>query len=74
MTNLFKRHKIGLLASEDPEDFAEKTITLLNNDNLSTKLGKFARKAAENYYSWRLMTKKLETCFTEVIRDNSKIT
>jgi len=72
MVNLFETHKIGLLASEDPEDFAAKTLTLLNNDDLLAKIGKYARQVAEKYYDWKLMTKKLERCFMEVVRDNSK--
>ena len=72
MVDLFETHKIGLLASEDPEDFAAKTLTLLNNDDLLAKIGKHARQVAEKYYDWKLMTKKLERCFMEVVRDNSK--
>ena len=72
MVDLFETHKIGLLASEDPEDFAAKTLTLLNNDDLLAEIGKHARQVAEKYYDWKLMTKKLERCFMEVVRDNSK--
>ena len=72
MVELFKTHKIGLLASEDPEDFAAKTHTLLSNDDLLTKIGNHARHVAEQYYDWKIMTKKLEKCFTEVIKINRR--
>ena len=71
MVDLFETHKIGLLASEDPEDFAAKTLTLLNNDDLLAKIGKHARQVAETYYDWKLMTKKLESCFIQVIKSYS---
>ena len=68
MVDLFGTHKIGLLASEDPEGFAETTLELLNNDDLLVEIGKSARQVAEKYYDWKIMAKKLESCFMEVVR------
>jgi glycosyltransferase involved in cell wall biosynthesis len=64
--NLFKNHKIGLLASETPEDLAAKTLQLLANERLSSEIGIRARQTAERYFDWRLLSKKLEACFIEV--------
>jgi glycosyltransferase involved in cell wall biosynthesis len=73
MVNLFQTHKIGLLAYEDPDDFANKTLTLLNNEDLLAKIGKRAREVAEEYYDWKLMAKSLERCFIKVIKNNAKM-
>ena len=66
IVELFKEHNIGLLASDDPEDFAAKTLELLANQKLSSEIGIRARQTAERHYDWRLLTKKLEACFIEV--------
>jgi glycosyltransferase involved in cell wall biosynthesis len=71
MIQLFKTHNIGLLASENPDDFAAKTLTLLNNDVLMDEIGRSARQVAEKYYDWGIMTKKLEKCFAEVCLSKS---
>jgi len=66
IVNLFGNHNIGLLASEIPENFAAKTLELLANEELSSEIGSIARQTAERYYDWRLLSKKLETCFIGV--------
>ena len=68
MVGLFRGHKTGLLATENPLDFAAKTFTLLNNDDLLTAIGRQARHVAEKYYDWKLLAKKLKRCFAEVAR------
>jgi len=71
IVELFKEHNIGLLASDDPEDFAVKTINILTDEDLSLRVGRNARKAAEKYYDWSLLTRKLESCFIQVIKSHS---
>lgn len=71
IVELFKEHNIGLLASDDPEDFAAKTINILTDEDLSLRVGRNARKAAEKYYDWSLLTRKLESCFIQVIKSHS---
>jgi len=66
IVELFKEHSIGLLASDDPEDFAAKTLELLANQKLSSEIEMRARQTAERHYDWRLLSKKLEACFIEV--------
>jgi len=71
MVNLFETHNIGLLASENPEDFAQTTLQLLSNDDLLNEIGQSARVVAEKYYDWKQMARKLERCFMEVVAMNS---
>ena len=66
IVELFEQHNIGLLAADNPKDLAEKTLNILDNDQLARKMGEDARIAAEHHYDWRLLTKKLETCLIEV--------
>ena len=72
IVKLFKDHNIGLLASEAPEDFAAKTLELLDNQKLSSEIGMRARQTAERYYDWRLLSKKLERCFFELTERHSE--
>jgi glycosyltransferase involved in cell wall biosynthesis len=67
MIDLFERHAVGLLASDDAEDFAAKTLELVANEKLADELGQNARKAAENHYDWKMLARKLEKCFFEVL-------
>ncbi len=54
----------GLLAKPgDPDDFAEKTLELLENPNLREKMGKRARELAETRYSWRVAAEQLENAY-----------
>lgn len=68
LVTLFEKHKIGLLASENAEDFSKKTLMLLADETLSNELGSNARLAAERYYDWRLLSKDLELCLSEVVK------
>ena len=67
LIDLFDKHRIGLLALDDPEDVAAKTLQLLSDDRLADKMGITARKTAEKYYDWKLLARKLESCFSEVL-------
>ena len=67
LVDLFKKHPIGLLASDDPEDVAEKVIQILSDKKLADEMGVTARRTAENFYDWRILARKLENCFQEVL-------
>lgn len=57
---LFERHSIGYLAGWEPEDFAEKIISILNNPQLSSDFGRNARRVAETEFDWAILAEKLE--------------
>lgn len=57
---LFEREKVGLLATEDPDDFAEKIIHLFENSKLCEELGNNGRRVAKEKFSWPILTKRLE--------------
>ncbi len=64
---LFKQHQVGLLAEWDPDDFARKMIFLIENPHIARQLGLNARAASVNEYDWRVLTRKLEAFFVEII-------
>ena len=67
LIDLFDRHRVGLLAADDPEDIAEKVLLLLADQSLADEMGANARKTAEKFYDWRILAEKLVHCFTEVL-------
>jgi len=68
LIQLFEKHKIGILALSDYNDFAAKALYLLSEEELCNELGKNARLTAEKYYDWAILAKELEKCFFEVTK------
>lgn len=50
---IFREDAIGLLAAPEADDFAAKTLELLDQPRLIEEMGARARGAAETKYSWR---------------------
>jgi glycosyltransferase involved in cell wall biosynthesis len=65
MIALFEKYHIGLLASDSPQDLAQTTLKLLTNEQLMFELGHNARATAETQFDWKILSRKLETCFIE---------
>ena len=53
-------HGRNIIIADDPKEFAESVITLLQDDELRNKIGNNARRFVEKNYSWKKLTKKLE--------------
>lgn len=70
LINLFEKHKIGFLASDNPDDLAAKTLHLLDHVDLCSEMGHNARQTAEKYYDWVLLANRLEGCFNDVINEH----
>ena len=68
LIDVLEKYWIGLLASDDPEDFAAKTLDILANEEQCSIMGKKARQTAERHFAWSLMAKKLETCFSDILQ------
>ena len=68
LIDVFEKYRIGLLASDDPHDMATKTLEILSNEDLCSRMGNKARQTAERHFAWSLMAKKLETCFFEILQ------
>jgi len=64
--DLFERERIGFLAKEDPDDFAEKIIHLFENPQLCEELGNNARQVAREQLAWPVLTKELENFYYKI--------
>jgi glycosyltransferase involved in cell wall biosynthesis len=56
-----------LLQNYTEEEIAEKSIMILNNENLAKNIGKDARKYVEKYHSWKKISKETEELYYSVI-------
>jgi len=63
---LFKQHKIGILAKNEPEAFANAVMELLGNPSARAEMGAKARTVAENILSWGMLTNELETFYNKI--------
>ena len=65
--DVVKNGKTGLLVPpRDPKALAEAIICLLQDENVRRKMGRNARKKAENY-SWKRIAEKYERVYEELI-------
>ena len=58
---------VSIYIEDDLERFASRIIELLGNKNLSLAMGKAGREIAATTYDWKNITKKLESCFFQVL-------
>jgi glycosyltransferase involved in cell wall biosynthesis len=57
-------YRLGLATAVDPLKFAQETALLLTDKERARTLGKNARKAAQEVFSWQKMTDELEAFYT----------
>jgi glycosyltransferase involved in cell wall biosynthesis len=61
--------KNGLLVpAADSEALANAILTLLNDENLSRRLGQMARQLVVEKYSWNIVIDKIEKVYDEVVK------
>lgn len=56
----------NILIADHPEEFAEKTVRLLHDDNLRKSIAENARRLVENHYDWDILAQRLMDIFTRV--------
>jgi len=61
-----------ILLADDPNDFAQAVIDLLQNPKLRESLGLNGRKLIENKYSWPIIVEKLENIYKNAIENFNK--
>lgn len=64
---LFERKEVGLLADWAPEDFAEKILQLLRDQNLAMRCGEVARQVAVKEYSWSKLAGEVEKFYYDIL-------
>lgn len=57
----------NILISDNPADFASKTVEYLNNRNKRIDLGKAARSLAESRYSWQIIGNTLQQTYKRAL-------
>jgi glycosyltransferase involved in cell wall biosynthesis len=63
---LIANGKTGLLVPpKNPQELAEAVLKVLQNKNMSSRLGKNGRKKAE-HFSWESITKKIEKIYLSI--------
>jgi sugar transferase (PEP-CTERM/EpsH1 system associated) len=55
-----------IVIADKPGEFAERTVELMHNRHLREKLGRNARRTAEDVYSWEKIAPKLEQVYEEL--------
>lgn len=67
LKKLFERAKIGILASEDPQDFAQNVIRLFNDKDEQNRLGFNSRRVATTEFSWISRAKLLSDFYERTL-------
>jgi glycosyltransferase involved in cell wall biosynthesis len=57
----------NIIVADDPEEFAERVVELLNDEALRKRIGTNARKLMEKKYSWEKMSDMLNDVLLEVV-------
>jgi glycosyltransferase involved in cell wall biosynthesis len=60
IAEVVRQHRLGVIADDNPADFAAATLDLLADSPLRLELGQFARQAAQGAFSWDRLTDDLE--------------
>jgi glycosyltransferase involved in cell wall biosynthesis len=64
---LFDEYQVGLFADWDPQDFAQKITTVLENPSLASQMGKNARRVAETELRWEVLIQRLEEFYFQIL-------
>lgn len=59
--------KVGVLAHESPEAFAEAIEMLFDDPALSEELGRRARYVAETKFAWSILAREVDAFYTDVL-------
>jgi glycosyltransferase involved in cell wall biosynthesis len=59
---------IDLMIADTPQDFAAKTIYLLQHPEEASQMGKRGRKVIEKYYDWQAIGKTMQRIYDEVAK------
>ncbi|MCP4536079.1 MAG: glycosyltransferase [Chloroflexi bacterium] len=62
-------HGENILIADDPNDFAQTLVRLLQDDSLRVKLSTNGRRLVEEWYSWEICARQLEQLLHKVVGD-----
>lgn len=55
-----------VMIADIPEEFAQKTVYLLNNPAIASEMGMAGRKVIEKFYDWNMIKENMERLYNEV--------
>jgi glycosyltransferase involved in cell wall biosynthesis len=70
MEKLFQAEPIGCLAPDDPVAFADAVWSLAADQAACERMGRAARMAAEERYSWEFLANQLDAFYQRVRERN----
>ena len=56
----------NIVIADDPREFADKTVYLLQNPEIAKNMGGKARQVVEKYYDWRIIGQKIYNVYNNV--------
>jgi glycosyltransferase involved in cell wall biosynthesis len=66
---LMEQYGVGLLAGEEPKEFAGAILELLENERLAEQIGRRARATAEEVFSWSVLASSTERFYSSVLEE-----
>jgi glycosyltransferase involved in cell wall biosynthesis len=67
LNEVVTRYALGVVTRDTADDFAAQTLELLNDADRRDTLGRAARRAAENEFSWNRLVDDLENFYQHVL-------
>jgi glycosyltransferase involved in cell wall biosynthesis len=68
VAHVLQQDSVGLLSPAAPEPFAWQTLQLFENPDMRFEMGQRARFLAETKYHWSHLSHKLESFYTQIVR------
>ena len=62
----------GFLVNPDPEEIAEKVLLLLQDQELSHRMGQWGKKRVLDNYTWEIITQKMEDIYRKSVKKKSR--
>jgi glycosyltransferase involved in cell wall biosynthesis len=67
LSKLIPQLQMGVIARDEPDDFAAQTLTLLSDPRRRASMGQAARRAAETVMNWERMVDDLEGAYQRAL-------
>jgi glycosyltransferase involved in cell wall biosynthesis len=67
LAEVIPQYGFGLVTSPDPACFAQASLELIQDEPRQEKMGKAARKAAEEIFNWERLSGELETFYKQML-------
>jgi glycosyltransferase involved in cell wall biosynthesis len=62
---IFDSSQVGILTEDDPQNFSEGCVKLINDEYARVRMGNNARKIAETILSWPTIVKRVEDIYSQ---------